>query len=247
VTNLSEQLTAIGLTGPRSRAILQAAGITIPETQPLHVFTPQCTCQCDCLECTVVRGEDAPHETYEIWIAPKDVGKLWQALTAAGATPVGSEALEMRRVIAGIPLYGVDIRERDLPQETEQARALNFSKGCYVGQEIVERIRSRGSVHRSFTGFISHTAGLIARGSKVFVAEKEEGEVTSAISLHQPATDWTAAIGYIRREHALATGKGPAEVTIAGATAQVVPLPMRDTPFLRGLESVVTEVGAPAS
>ncbi len=54
---------------------------------------------------------------------------------------------------AGIPLYGVDIRERDLPQETEQMRALNFNKGCYVGQEIVERIRSRGNVHRKFTGF----------------------------------------------------------------------------------------------
>ena len=46
-----------------------------------------------------------------------------------------------------------DIRERDLPQETEQERALNFSKGCYVGQEIVERIRSRGQVRRKFTGF----------------------------------------------------------------------------------------------
>ena len=66
---------------------------------------------------------------------------------------MGSEALEMQRIVAGIPLYGVDIRERDLPQETEQMRALNFNKGCYVGQEIVERIRSRGNVHRKFTGF----------------------------------------------------------------------------------------------
>ena len=70
----------------------------------------------------------------------------------AGATPVGTAALELLRIAAGIPRYGSDIRERDLPQETEQERALNFSKGCYVGQEIVERIRSRGTgasqIHR---------------------------------------------------------------------------------------------------
>ncbi len=47
----------------------------------------------------------------------------------------------------------MDIRDRDLPQETGQTRALNFTKGCYLGQEIVERIRSRGAVHRQFTAF----------------------------------------------------------------------------------------------
>jgi folate-binding protein YgfZ len=71
----------------------------------------------------------------------------------------GSEALEMQRIVTGVPLYGVDIRERDLPQETEQMRALNFNKGCYVGQEIVERIRSRGNVHRKFTGLSDRRLG----------------------------------------------------------------------------------------
>ena len=56
--------------------------------------------------------------------------------------------LDAFRIAEGIPVYGIDIAERDLPQETSQMRALNFSKGCYQGQEIVERIRSRGSVHR---------------------------------------------------------------------------------------------------
>src|SRR5579859_7096848 len=74
-------------------------------------------------------------------------------LTSAGAQPAGANALEFWRVLRGIPQYGKDIRERDLPQETEQSQALNFSKGCYIGQEIVERIRSRGQVHRQFTGF----------------------------------------------------------------------------------------------
>jgi glycine cleavage system aminomethyltransferase T len=93
VKDLSAEITAVGVAGPKARAVLQSAGITFPEIQPLQVFTPQCSCQCDCLQCTMVRGEDTPHEHYEIWIAPKDVGKLWQALLGAGAAPVGSEAL----------------------------------------------------------------------------------------------------------------------------------------------------------
>ena len=83
------------------------------------------------------------------------------------------------RIADGIPLYGVDIRERDLPQETEQMRALNFNKGCYVGQEIVERIRSRGNVHRKFTGFLIEGAGNVAAGDKIISGEKEVGEITS--------------------------------------------------------------------
>jgi folate-binding protein YgfZ len=56
--------------------------------------------------------------------------------------------VESFRVAEGIPAYGIEMAERDLPQETSQMRALNFNKGCYLGQEIVERIRSRGSVHK---------------------------------------------------------------------------------------------------
>src|SRR4030088_479977 len=102
----------------------------------------------------------------------------------------------MQRILSGIPLYGVDIRERDLPQETEQARALDFNKGCYVGQEIVERIRSRGNVHRKFTGFVldqepvSIAPGTTAEGTttaatqtKITSGGKDVGEVTSLASL----------------------------------------------------------------
>ena len=113
---------------------------------------------------------------------------------AAGAAPVGSEALELQRIVSGIPRYGVDIRERDLPQETEQARALNFNKGCYVGQEIVERIRSRGAVHRKFTGFLADGTAQIAPGSKIVAGEKEVGEITSAASLPGTRQDRGAGI-----------------------------------------------------
>jgi folate-binding protein YgfZ len=236
VVNLSDQWTALGVAGPNSRSVLNAAGIEVPELQPLQQITPRCNCDCGCVECTVVRGENeqqdahqqgAQQESYEIWLAPKDVYKTWQALLAAGATPVGSEALEMHRIAAGIPLYGVDIRERDLPQETEQTRALNFNKGCYVGQEIVERIRSRGNVHRKFTAFVMEGAATIPPGTKIIAGpnsdkdNKEVGEITSAAVLPTPSGARTVALGYIRREMAV-PGR---EVTIGASRARVVQAP----------------------
>jgi folate-binding protein YgfZ len=220
VENLGAQWTALGLAGPKSRALLNAVGIKTPEIQALEMITPQCMCHCDCVECMVVRGEDSQYESYEVWLAPKDVYKTWQALVRAGATPVGSKALELQRIVAGIPLYGVDIRERDLPQETEQMRALNFNKGCYVGQEIVERIRSRGNVHRKFTGFSVEGVAAILPGEKVISGDKEIGEITSAVALGTPAGERTIALGYIRREVGV-PGRGVTIGSIRGTVAQL--------------------------
>ncbi len=128
-------------------------------------------------------------------------------------------------IVSGIPRYGVDIRERDLPQETEQARALNFNKGCYVGQEIVERIRSRGAVHRKFAGFLAEGPAQFAAGTKIVAGEKEVGEITSAASLHAASGEKTVALGYIRRE----VGVPGREVTIGTAKATVVQLPVTDS------------------
>ena len=232
VANLSDQMTALGIAGPKARIVLRKAGILTPETQPLEMVDATCECACDCAKCTVIRGEDPTHETYELWLAPSEVRKTWDALLAAGAVPVGSEALEMQRIVSGIPRYGVDIRERDLPQETEQVRALNFNKGCYVGQEIVERIRSRGTVHRRFSGFLAEGVPQISAGMKIFAGEKEVGEITSATSLHIAGGSKTVALGYIRRELAM-PGR---EVIIGTAKATVIQLPLEES-FVRQEES----------
>ncbi len=222
VANISDQQTAIGLTGPRSRAVLNRGGIEVPNLESCQVITPTCSCDCGCVTCTVICGECEPQESYEVWLAPQDVYKTWQALIAAGATPVGSEALEIQRIVAGIPLYGVDIRERDLPQETEQTRALNFNKGCYVGQEIVERIRSRGNVHRKFTGFVVEGAAALAAGDKIVSGDKDVGEITSVAALRTASGNQTVALGYIRRE----VGVPGREVTIGTVKATVASLPI---------------------
>jgi folate-binding protein YgfZ len=224
ITKLGEHMTSLGIAGPESRAVLQSAGIPVPEMSPLEVAIPKCECDCACVECSLVRAEDPRRESYEIWVAPRDVSKLWQALVSASAKPVGWEALELDRVVSGIPRYGVDLRDRDLPQETGQERALNFNKGCYVGQEIVERIRSRGAVHRNFSGFLLEGAVDLPPGTKVLVAGKEVGEVTSSATLGVDDQQKTVALGYIRRE----AGVLGREVSIGDSKATVVALPVRD-------------------
>jgi folate-binding protein YgfZ len=217
--NISDQLNAIGIAGPRSREALQAAGFGVRELKPLQFV--ETTWQQIAL--TLVRGDNPQVESFELLLAPADTERVYETLTKAGAKPVGAAALELLRIAAGIPRYGVDIRERDLPQETEQERALNFSKGCYVGQEIVERIRSRGQVRRKFTGF-EIDGQLPAPGSKIQVEGKDVGEITSAATLPVAGNERRVGLGYIRREEAT-----PAkQVEAGGSPAAVANLPFAE-------------------
>src|ERR1039457_4200235 len=201
VSDVSATMTSVGIAGPQALTVLRSAGIQSPDLAPLELCTPKCDCPCGCLQCTLARGDDPGGNSYEIWLTPDKLKATWDALIAAGATAVGSDALELRRIQWAIPRYGVDIRERDLPQETGQTRALNFTKGCYLGQEIVERIRSRGAVHRQFTAFTVEGA-LPEAGAKILAGEKEVGEITSATILPLPGGDRPVALGYLRREAA---------------------------------------------
>ncbi len=214
-----EQLTAIGIAGPKARETLLLAGFEVPHAGPLQFIDSQW----HQISVTVVRGDNSQVESFELCFATGDLDKVRAALVKAGSTLVGSAALELLRVATGIPRYGVDIRERDLPQETEQDRALNFSKGCYVGQEIVERIRSRGQVRRKFTGF-EVQGPLPAPGSKIQIEGKDVGEITSAASLPVNGGERRLALGYIRRE-AATPGK---QVEAGGSVASVATLPFAE-------------------
>ena len=178
VANVSDKLTAIGIAGPKSLEVLRAAGFDLSKLDPLQFVDVIW----QNVAVTVVRGDNASVESYELWLSPVHVSLLRDALIKAGATPVGTTSWELLRIAAGIPRYGQDIRERDLPQETEQHRAVHFSKGCYIGQEIVERIRSRGNVHRKFTGFEVQGA-MPALGTKIQADGRDIGEITSVASL----------------------------------------------------------------
>ena len=195
--DISDKLASAGAGGPQAIEILSHAGIDVGGLEPGQLADVTWRD----IAITVVRNTHPQSNAYEIWLAPENADKLWGALTGAGARPVGSEALDMHRIARGIPRYGIDLRERDLPQETGQEHALNFSKGCYIGQEIVERIRSRGNVHRALTG-LEVEGEPPQSGTKIVADGKEVGEITSAARMPFAEGERTLALGYLRREAA---------------------------------------------
>ncbi len=104
------------------------------------------------------------------------------------------------RLEHGKPRYSEDISERFLAQEANQPHALHFSKGCYLGQEIVERVRSRGQIHRVLMPLILDTNEPPAPGAKLQIDAASVAEITSAA--YSPALGKVVALAYVRTEHA---------------------------------------------
>jgi folate-binding protein YgfZ len=207
VADISDKWFTVGLTGSESRSVLERAGIAVPDLALVHMQFVDVAWRHALQHKTVtlLRSGEEVRESWQVWTAPENRDELWNALLTAGALPTGPAALNLFRISRGLPQFGVDIRERDLPQETGQTRALNFTKGCYLGQEIVERIRSRGAVHRQFTAFV--VEGILPEpGAKILATsekeEKEVGEITSSAVLPLPGGDRPVALGYLRREAA---------------------------------------------
>ena len=147
---------------------------------------------------------------------------LRERLIGRSVAETTAAALEQLRVFAGIPRFGVDIGDRELPQETNQTHALHFSKGCYLGQEIVERIRSRGQVHRIFSAF--RLEGSLPSVPAILEAHgKTVGELTSAAEVAMEGGTSLLGLGYLRRE----VLEKQATLTYAGGTAILRSLPHR--------------------
>ncbi len=206
---------SVAVCGPKAESVLSNAGINVGGMQPLEVRDVGF----DDIAAALVRGPEQKPGWFELWLDPNNAQDLWNLLVKAGAKPVGTEALEMWRVLHGIPNYGQDIRDRDLPQETEQQQALNFTKGCYIGQEIVERIRSRGQVHRKFTGFVFGDS--VPALGKYESEGRALAEITSIARIPTSQGPRNIGLGYVRRD---AIAAGP-KIALDGIEATTVDLP----------------------
>jgi aminomethyltransferase len=225
---LADLGTFPGLTvaGPQATAMLAQLGLHIQE--PLH----EAGQILGDLRLKVHRIHSPLVPRFELWPQGEDTASLATSLTEAGLAQTTPEALDQLRILEGTPRYGTDITDRDLPQETSpigvQSRALNFTKGCYLGQEIVERIHSRGGVHRAFSGFVL-TGPLPTPGAVLEAESTPVGELTSiaAIPLPNQPAPIQLALGIIRRE-ALENAQAhnlTLTLTYPGGTATPIVLP----------------------
>ncbi len=136
-------------------------------------------------------------------------------LEAAGAVAASDADFNVVRLENGRPRYGEDITDRYLAQETNQLRALNFQKGCYLGQEIVERVRSRAQIHRVLMPIHIEGTEAPAPGTKLQAEGRDVAEITS--SAYSPALGQVVALAYVRSEFA----RAGAVLDLAGRRAVV--------------------------
>ena len=189
-----DEVTALGLAGPGASALLARLGLADP---PLPAGA--LSVQPDLL----IAQERPSH--YTLWTQAASIGTLWAQLLGAGATACGFASVEALRVLEGVPRYGADIDEKSLAQETGQMRALNFNKGCYLGQEIVERIRSRATVHKGLRAF--KLSGELPTGPMPLLADgKPVGELTSFCRAALEQASGLYALGTVRNESVGAIG-----------------------------------------
>lgn len=222
VTIEPSALGAVALQGPGSRATVQSLVATegappLPQAELGHVMA-----EFDGRPARIVRRSSTGDEGYEIWLEPAALQPFWTRAAGAGAQACGVEALEALRIEAGIARYGPDFGEDTLPLEAGLLSALSFNKGCYIGQEIVERARSRGHVNWKLVGLrFPPGAAAPGAGEKIRTPQGAEiGEVTSASV--SPGLGRPLALGYVRRE---AAEPGTRLVAPGGETIEVAVLP----------------------
>lgn len=146
----------------------------------------------------VVAGGELGAGSFTLHVPGADVTRVWDALVAAGALPCGMTALEARRVELGIPRVGVDTDDKTLSLELPVEPLISFTKGCYLGQEVVARGTSRGHANRRLRGLVLD-GPLPPAGALLMADDKEVGRLTTVV--HAFGLGGPAALGFVRREH----------------------------------------------
>jgi folate-binding protein YgfZ len=149
---------------------------------------------------TVARLDTTGRGGFFLMIPMEEKQAVIAQLEQAGIPAASAEEARIVRIESGRPRYGEEITERYLVQETDQLRAVHFSKGCYLGQEIVERVRSRAQIHRVLRRLEIDTAEPPAAGTKLKSGDADAAEIASAVL--SPMLGKTVALAYVRTQFA---------------------------------------------
>jgi aminomethyltransferase len=206
----SAELAPIVLAGPEAPAlVLRLAGSLPGEARWSHASASIAG-----LTVKLIRG-GVDSGGPEIWLVGRaaDGPALWRTALEAGARPVGRAAEAALRIEAGAVRYGLDVDNTVLLPEIPAADLVSYTKGCYIGQEVVVRIRDRGHVNRLLRGLlVEENVDVPPVGTGVTVGDVEIGKVTSAAWSYKRARP--VALAFVRRQHA---EPGTAVTLCAGA------------------------------
>ena len=202
----TDRIATLALEGPKAMAVAARLGTAVPEKPWGHASWN---------DVTVARASFTGAPGVRFFTPAAEKTHLVELLQDAGAMEASPEAARIVRLEHFQPRYGEDIFDTTLSQETQQAHALSFTKGCYIGQEIVERVRSRGLVHRLLAGVEIDSTEVPEPDTHLVNGDENVGKMTSAA--FSPALGKVVGMAYIRRELA----DPGATLTVDGHTATV--------------------------
>jgi folate-binding protein YgfZ len=216
--DVTDKTASLAVEGPRAATLIaQATGLSLDGFSELSLAEARV----DAVPCRLIRRSHFGGEGAEL-IAPREhISLLWDNLRASvhalHGAPVGMKTLDALRLEAGIPWFPADFNEGMIPHEAGVENThISYSKGCYTGQEIVERVRSRGHVNRRRVQLIFSTTAPPQTVTKLRAGGAEVGFVTS--SAFSPTVGAAIGMGYLRREHNTAGSI----VEFDGGTAEVI-------------------------
>jgi folate-binding protein YgfZ len=211
------------LVGPGAGGVLaaKAPGATLPEEPWSHVLARVAG-----VEVSLQRTGRLGAPAFTVWVEETQAEAVWRELLTGGALPVGYEALERLRVEAGMARFGLDYGPQNFPQETgAETDAVSYTKGCYLGQEVVARIHYRGGVQKGLCGLLLDAGtpeSLLAPGTPLLFEGREAG--TAGTAVLSPALDRPIGLAILHRR--AATPGTHVEIgTVGGPTAEVAALP----------------------
>jgi folate-binding protein YgfZ len=193
----------LSVQGPKGAEVINALQIgLLPPEKSLHFFSAKDE---TLGEIYLMNNPRTGSAGFDLFVPTNSLSAVADKLIAAakevGGRACGWSALEIARIEAGIPRFGADMDETNLPPEAGlESRAISYTKGCYIGQEVIARIRTYGQVAKALRGLrlADDLKNLPVKGDKLFLGEKEVGYITSAIA--SPSLKANVALGYVRRE-----------------------------------------------
>ena len=187
----TDRIVTLAVEGPSAAAALAELGAPAPEAPYSSVPWSYGT---------VARLDTTGRGGFFLMIPMDEKTAVTALLTKAGVPAATAEDARIVRIENGRPRFGEEITERYLVQETGQLQAVNFNKGCYLGQEIVERVRSRAQIHRVLRRLEIDTSEPPAAGTKLKSGDADAAEIASAV--FSPALGKTVALAYVRTQFA---------------------------------------------
>jgi folate-binding protein YgfZ len=222
LTDRTEEFATLAVEGPRAATV--AAAVSGGNVGGMEELESRETKIGD-IACRVSKRSPAGVTSAEFLVAREKAVELWKILDEAvrreGGGPVGYRALNAVRLESGTPWFGYDFGEKQIPHEAGlQDSHISYTKGCYTGQEIVERVRSRGHVNRLRVSLKFDAAGGPTANTALLADGKEVGYVTR--SGFSPALNAWIGMGYVRREKS----RVGTELAIPEGRATVVEAPV---------------------